>query len=328
MVQITMKKGIVTLMMGLMLSWGTTAAARDEEKPFSDTEVNKWITDYPELLQWSRKNQNISNPSNQPWIIAGMRHNKGFIDQLTAKGWTADRFFYTLDHLQQGLRIHNARKDQIQAQQRMKQSRQQFQNAASEMAQRAAASQKEMEAATKEQQAWARKQLEDQERRIRQDPTMNPWQKQQSLEFLRQQRAWIQQSSAPATAQNGQQQFQQAQRQSIINNPYIPEGQKRWILQQMQSNPGTQPQAVMNPEQARDAMIKQQKMWIAQQKAQLANNPYIPYEQRQIMERQMQQYVRNMEEGARQSYRIPSILPGGEMELIGKYSDKLQKIFQ
>lgn len=322
------KKGIVALVMGLLLTWGTTTTAQDGEKPFSDAEVNKFITDYPDMVQWSRKNQNMTNPTNQPWVVSGMRHNKGFVGQLSTKGWSAERFFYVLDHLQQGLQIKNARNDQIQAQQRMKESRQPFQNASGEMTQKAAASQKEMEAATKEQQSWAKKQLDDQERRIRQDPYMNPWQKQQSLDFLRQQRTQMQHSFAPSTAQNGQQQFWQAQKQAIMSNPYIPEGQKRWMLQHMQSNPATESQAATDPNQARDAMIKQQKMWIAQQKAQLANNPFIPYEQRQAMERQLQQYVRNMEEGTHQSFRVPPLLPGGEMELVGKYSDKLQKIFQ
>ena len=81
-----------------------------------------------------------------------------------------------------------------------------------------------------------------------------------------------------------------AQRARIANNPQIPPIQKKQILAQMdRSKPSAQqPMNPPNREAWQAKRLKQQQEWIAQQKQQIMNNPYIPPQQKKAMVAQVQ----------------------------------------
>lgn len=346
------KRAFLALTLGSSVFWVSTVSALDGAKPFSDDEIVKFMTDYPQIVQTiaqSQKDQNNQTPTNQPWMIPGMRHDKGFADQLTAKGWNADRFFYVFDQLNQGLMLRSAMKEQAAATQRMQESTKKFQEESrvhqEAAAQALTAANKEMAEAEKKRQAWLKEVLDAQESRIRSNPFMNPFQKQQVLNGIQQQRLLAQaatvQTAPPVDSakmmQQWQEQAQQAQKQAILSNPFMPPAQKYWLIQQMkanaaniaQSNVGTTSAPTpLDPSQAREQSINQRKEWIAQQKAMIASNPFIPPVQRQSMTQQMDQYIKNMEENMDRDVSSIGPLQKGEMALVEKYGDALMKVLQ
>lgn len=330
------KRAFLALIVGLSVSWGSAASAREVEKPFSDDEIRKFMTDYPQIVQAIAQ-----APANRPWI-PGVRHDKGFADQLKAKGWDADRFFYIFDQLNQGLMIRSALKEQAVATQRMQESTKKFQEEArvhqEAAAQALSAARKEMAEAENKRQAWMKEILDTQENRIRSNSMMHPFQKQQALDAIQQQRSLMRpvtvQTTSPADSVK---MMQQSQIQGIMNNPFMPPAQKHWLVRQMKANAAamarnsvgaTAAPAPMDSSQAREHAIKQQKEWIAQQKASLANNPFIPPAQRQSMTQQMDQYVQDMEENMNQDFSSTGPLQKGEMDLVEKYGDALMKVLQ
>ncbi|HAT50071.1 MAG: hypothetical protein HQL07_10865 [Nitrospirae bacterium] len=332
------KRAFLALIVGLSVSWGSAASAREVEKPFSDDEIRKFMADYPQIVQTIAQ-----APANRPWI-PGVRHDKGFADQLKAKGWDSDRFFYIFDQLNQGLMIRSALKEQAAATQRMQESTKKFQEESrvhqEAAAQALSAARKEMAEAENKRQAWMKEILDTQENRIRSNPMMHPFQKQQALDAIRQQRSSLRPVAVQATSPaDSVKTMQRSQIQAIIDNPFMPPAQKYWLIRQMKANTAAMARnsvgataapapAPMDSSQAREHAIKQQKEWIAQQKASLANNPFIPPAQRQSMTQQMDQYVKNMEENMNQDFSSTVPLQKGEMDLVEKYGDALMKVLQ
>lgn len=339
------KRAFLALIVGLSVSWGSVVSAREVEKPFSDDEIRKFMTDYPQIVQTIAQAQNsLQNsqaPTNRPWI-PGVRHDKGFADQLKTKGWEANRFFYIFDQLNQGLMIRSVLKEQAAATQRMQESTKKFQEESrvhqEAAAQALSAARKEMAEAENKRQTWMKEILDAQESRIRSNPTMNPFQKQQALNAIQQQRSSLRPVAVQATSPaDSVKTMQRSQIQAIIDNPFMPPAQKYWLIRQMKANTAAMarksvgaaaPPAPMDSNQAREQAIKQQKEWIAQQKASLANNPFIPPAQRQSMTQQMDQYVQNLEENMNQDFSSTGPLQKGEMDLVEKYGDALMKVLQ
>jgi len=193
-----------------------------------------------------------------------------------------------------------------------------------------------MEAAASERQSWMNRQLDAEERRIRQNPYMNPWQRQQALDLIRSQRDQVQKSAVqpftPEDSAKKMQQWQaaaqQSQRDAIVRNPFIPGAQKYWMIRQMQASTRQGSGATLDPKQTREQTIRQQKDWMAKHKAEMANNPFIPPEQRRIMSQQAQKLVQTMEEGMQKNPPQVGLLQEGEMELVEKYGDRLLQVFQ
>ncbi|MBF0145662.1 MAG: hypothetical protein HQL84_06850 [Magnetococcales bacterium] len=331
------KRGVLAMVLGVSVSLSTVVLAQEGEKPFSADEIQRFMADYPAMIQWNRKKQGDQAWQNHPWMIAGLRYNKEFVEQLAAKGWKSDRFFYIFNHLNQGLMIRKTQQQELESRKRMQEQMKRLQ---AESRARAASNQEEMAAAAQQRVASMTEQLDAEERRIRQNPYMNPMQRRQALDLLQQQRQFMKQSVNPGSSmQDWQEQMRQSQKQAILRNPYISAAQKYWMIRQMQANKVTATPSNkaammhggehhMGPGMDRESMFKQQKAWVARQKAAVANNPFIPPQQRELMKRNMDQYLQKMEEGMRADHSEAGSLPKVEMELVERYGDQLMKIFQ
>lgn len=338
------KRGLLAFL--LMLPLSSAAFAEGAEKPLSDGEIRKFITDYPDMIQWIKKNQIFQGQINIPWVMGGMRYNNDFVSQLEAKGWSGGRFFHILDHLNRGLMAREARQNQQRADARMKEDMQKLreENRVRDQAQdrELSAFRKKMADAAQKNRSAVVAQLDNQERAIRNNPYMNPFQRRQALDFVQQQRNQsLNQPVNFADSSKAMQQWQegvfQSQRQAILNNPAIPAGQKYWMIKQIKANKTNVSRGdgssssgggwAADPEQARKNALSQQKAWVIRQKAMIAGNPFIPPYQRQAMNQQLQGYVQAMEKNMHQG-QPSGQLNKGEMDLVEKYGDQLQKLFQ
>ncbi|MBF0110379.1 MAG: hypothetical protein HQL76_14515 [Magnetococcales bacterium] len=322
------KRGVFAILLGLSVSLSSGGYAQEAEKPFSDDEINRFMVDYGAMIQEARKRQGNQSMPYHPWTISGMRYDKGFVAQLTAKGWKPDRFFYIFNHVNQGLMIRKTDQERALAEKKMQDE---MQKLAEQSRSRNEAARKEMAEAARQRQSWMAGQLDQEERRIRDNSNIPPFQKAQALGMLQQQRRQLAQSSA-ATATPTREQIDQSRKKAIRDNPFIPPMQKQWLLQQFQGQQAKSDQtasaASPDARSQRDQMLRQQKEWIARQQAMVANNPYIPPQQRSVMKRQLDQYVRNMELQMQQNPSNTGFLPEEEMKLVEKYGDRLLDMLQ
>ncbi|MBF0379405.1 MAG: hypothetical protein HQL69_00180 [Magnetococcales bacterium] len=333
-----MKKSFIVgsfMVLSLIFSGLASASASVEQGPFNSDELEKFITDYSVMTKWQSPKGHYVGNLDSPWVMAGMQYNSEFAKSLEDNGWDANRYFYLLNHVRQGV-------DDEKSRRRAKQLDEAINRQMAEMAARMAAQQKKFEEQKQEQnrraEAWIKDQLEAQKKQVRSNPYMHPLQKQRILEFLdrsSKEANWV---SAPqasyeqarAQSQARQKAWEESYRQSIKNNPHIPVQQKIAILEGLDraSKPVevTPPIAMPTQEEMMARMQEQRKEWIEMQIARVQSNPGYSEKQRNRIIKRLQRFANEVVKGADNSSSFG--LPDVEKELIAKNYDRLVKLLK
>ncbi|MBF0339944.1 MAG: hypothetical protein HQL95_03155 [Magnetococcales bacterium] len=325
-----MKKQLVAGALGVLLlfSTGTVQAGENREQtPFNKTELDKFLADYPGFTQWVGKQNNLSDPVRNPWVLSGMRFDKGFTALLKEKGWEPERFFYLLNHVNTGLSMVASEKSQADAQARMDREQKEHEARIAKDRQKM---QQDMEAANQR----MKEQLKAQQEQIRANPYIPPHEKQRILEQMNR---GISTSKAapPMDAQAAQAQWIASQEQSIRANPYMHPMQRQQALAQLQQTRLSMQQQVKNapsqpqdPEAVRDEMRKMHKKWFENQKQVINNNPAVPAAQKKSLLEQLQNSEKAFTENLNAAPMAPtSLLPPAEKVLIESNQQKLNELF-
>ncbi|MBF0417442.1 MAG: hypothetical protein HQL86_04250, partial [Magnetococcales bacterium] len=122
-----MKKQLLAATLGVALLCGTAslrAAQPQEQKPFTQAELDRFVADYPALLQGLGKQNPQLEVPRTPWMVSSMRGDPNFNAQLKEKNWDPDRFHYLLNHINTGLALVEAEKSQAEIQARLAKERQ------------------------------------------------------------------------------------------------------------------------------------------------------------------------------------------------------------
>ncbi len=330
-----MKKSIITSgLLALSLIFSGVAGAEDDmrPKPFDSAELEKFVKDYQAFTQWQSKDENsLTGDLSDPWVMAGMQFDEEFAASLKAKGWNPERYFYMLNHIRQGVREERARLRRMETEARI--NKQMAEMNAEIEARRAEFEKKSRQQAAKAK-AWVNDQLEDQKRRVRENPYMHPMQKQVIMDFLNRSsaeaksidtpRANFQRNQAKAEAQ--QKMWENRYRHSIMHSPFIPPEQKRMIIEGLDQ--ANQPANMEMPSQKEmmARMQEQRKSWVARQIEQVQKDAFYTDEQKKnIIER-----LQNFDNDARkETQRKPfSSLPQEEMALIKQNSVMLMEMLR
>ena len=90
-----------TVFFVIVVTFGAAAQEGREEKPFTPTEFNKFMDDWPAFVTWAEARgehyQNLDAPG------AGTRFSNDMASFLGRKGWQPERFFYVLSHVTYGM---------------------------------------------------------------------------------------------------------------------------------------------------------------------------------------------------------------------------------
>jgi hypothetical protein len=333
-----MKKSFIAgsfMVLSMIFSGPASAADSVEQGPFDSVELEKFIADYSVMTKWqSPEGYYVGNLSN-PWVMAGMQYNSEFASSLEEKGWDANRYFYLLNHVRQGMMQERSKR-------RAKKLDDKINRQMAEMALRVAAQQKSFEVQKQEQNqraaAWIKDQLAEQKKRVRTNPYMHPLQKKSILEFLNRssnEARWV---SAPkvsykqaqARANAEQKAWEASYRKSIKNNQNIPVQQKIAILEGLDraNQPvGVTPQVAMpTQKEMMTRMQKQRKEWIERQIAQVnGNTGYSAKQQKRIVAR-LQRFAKQVATGfdGQNSFGLPAT----EKSLVHTNFDRLVKILR
>ena len=93
---------LITTLAGVCFSISfALAETPDLQKPFTGTELNKFMADWPGFSKWAESIGKKFDHAATP--MAGMQYGKDIQDYLTGKGWQTERFFYILSHVAYGL---------------------------------------------------------------------------------------------------------------------------------------------------------------------------------------------------------------------------------
>ncbi|MBF0446585.1 MAG: hypothetical protein HQL67_00120 [Magnetococcales bacterium] len=328
------KSIIVGGLVALSLTFsGSAGAMSSEHKPFDQKELSQFIKDYDQLTQWKPKEgQFVGNLKNQ-WVMAGMQYNPDFAATLTEKGWEKERFFYLLNHVQQGLSQERYRRQQQQAEEQMNKHMAEM---AERMAARQAAYEKQLQEQAEQAEAWVADQLAAQKKQVQDNPYMHPLQKQRILDFLNQASQESKRISDPQLsfekfreqAEAQRQAWEASLRQSIMDNKHIPEEQKKIILAGMdkanQPIVESKPEPMPSQEQMMARMQEQRQTWIAQQVEQIQKNPGYSDENKEKIIARLNSFAKQMEAGVHQ--KPASIIPEEEAALIQKNMDALMAV--
>ncbi|MEO5331769.1 MAG: hypothetical protein H7839_07070 [Magnetococcus sp. YQC-5] len=324
-----MKKHFVAaLLWVLVLSFGSSVGAMEptEQPPFNKTEMDKFLTDYPEFTEWLTKQNAHVDTKRNPWIMAGMRFDKAFTARLKEKQWDPDRFFYLLNHINTGLLLTASEKLQSEAQARMAQE-QQANNA--QMQKNQQQMQQEMADANQR----ARDQLAARQEQIRLNPNIPPFEKQRML-------AQMNRNASTFTAPNPQEAAQQRQSQQanwfntqeqyIRSNPNMHPMQRQQALAQLQQARLSQQQAAKpapfpSQEEMRNETITQYNKWFDNQKRAVETNPRIPPAQKKQMLEQLQTSAKQFKESM-EPKPAPSIIPPEEKALVEANQKRLMEL--
>ncbi|MEO5376775.1 MAG: hypothetical protein H7832_03170 [Magnetococcus sp. DMHC-6] len=300
--------GLLALALTLAVPVLGTATTPEEPALFSTEEMDKFITDYPKLRDWVADQGWGRSAGKSPWILSGMRYNKKFENLLKEKGWDADRFYYTLNHVRTGLRLI-----QVEA---FKQQRD-FPSGAKDLETLRNEAKKRLD----EQQSAQRKQIEN-------NPNIPPYQKQMWLNQMG--RSWGG-AAQPSWADWMKSQFEArkaADKWMVQNNPYIPPEAKNQILAQIDQQ--VIPAAWNPPKDSAEMMermIAQRESELNNQKNQIQNNPTLSPEQKKQMITTLDKSFEEMKKGATKKSEPLYLIPPEELELVKKNQNKLESIF-
>nr|CAX83924.1 uncharacterized protein [uncultured bacterium] len=337
-----MKKQLVAALLGMLaLAVAGNAPAREvtEQTAFNTTEMEKFIADYPGLLKWLGKQNPLYENQRSPWIMSGMRYDKGFTSRLKEQGWEADRFFYLLSHINTGLTINASEKMKAEAQARMEQQKK-------ESEARNAKNQEQMNKQIAEANQRMAAQLAEAKEQIRTNPHIPPQEKQRILDQMKENNTpATQPQSAEAAAQQAkaqQERWLTAQEQAIRANPAMHPLQRQQALEQIRqtrewqkrSSANAAPQAMeprsQSQEQMQAEMIKQNTQWFANQRNLLENNPSIhPAQKKQMLEQlaaSEKQFKESISQPSAQPSGPRSPIPAEEKSLIDANQGRLNEL--
>ncbi|MBF0270753.1 MAG: hypothetical protein HQL98_01590 [Magnetococcales bacterium] len=334
-----MDKKYVAAALGMLLFTMTgsiQAAEPPEQKPFSKTELDRFLADYPGFTEWLSKQHAMSPMSrNNPWVMSGLRFNPAFSAQLTEKGWNPDRFFYLLNHVNTGLMLTSAEKDQAEAQARMAREQKEFEE-------RTAQNQQNLQQEMNAGQARLEAQMNAQKEQIRTNPHIPPHEKQRILDQMSRHATGANPPLLDAKAQAEAAQKQQAnwitaQEQAIRTNPYMPPMQRQQALaqlqqtrQSMQQQQQQQAAAIakpLNPAATQAEMMATHQKWFENQKQALNNNPAIPADQKKRQLEQLQESEKHFKASLQQAKTPTPLLPPEEKTLIEANQQRLSELF-
>ncbi|MBF0180388.1 MAG: hypothetical protein HQM03_10240 [Magnetococcales bacterium] len=326
-----MKKQFVALLLWvalLGLTGSPATASTNEQTPFTKTEMEKFITDYPNFIQWLSKRNSRFESLHSPWLMAGMRYDKEFTARLAENKWDPDRFFYLLNHINTGLLLTASEKMEAEAKARMEQDRKEMQTQSDQQ-------QQEMRQRTKDDNQEMQKQMAAHQAQIRANPYIPPQEKQRILAQMNQ--ANLPASGAETAGQITEEQNRwfAAQEREIRANPFMHPMQRQQALQQIrqarqfqqQHTAAGQPDGprFRSQEDMQKEMRNQHQEWFRNQKQSLQANQFIPPAQKQEMLKQLAasetQFNASLE-----PQPIPSIIPSAEKTLIEANQQKLMGI--
>ncbi|MBF0438174.1 MAG: hypothetical protein HQL93_03540 [Magnetococcales bacterium] len=312
-----MKKHFVaTVLWGLafFLAGSGGAAEKMEQSPFTNTELEQFITDYPTFTQWSSKQNPMVDTMHGSWVLAGLRYNKDFITYLKEKKWDPERFFYMLNHINTGLLVNAAEKKQAEMKAQTEKNQQK--------------SQQEMAASNQRMRA----QMAVQQEQIRTNPYIHPAQKERILASMKTSSASL--NAGPVSMNEQQNNWFNSQEQAIRNNPYMHPMQRNQALSQLQQARNAQKQNAAMPvaksltqEEMQSDMQQLHKQWYVNQKQSIEANVAIPPPQKKWMLDRLQEQEKYLKEStSRQSVAQP-IIPGEEQSLINDNQSRLTDLF-
>ncbi|MBF0096421.1 MAG: hypothetical protein HQM04_02370 [Magnetococcales bacterium] len=312
--------------LALLLSFSGMATAADtplQPKPFDEVEFSRFLSDYPAVSKWVAEKGNRYGGQNSPWMLSGLRYDKDLQKHLQGAGWSAERFFYLLDHINLGLMTTQAELQQESMQQ-------QFEKAQATRNEESKKRQAQFQEQQRSALESARAQWSAQRERVSNDPYLPPMQKQQILAHMDQ--------NQPAVQGTGQQDRQRAwlneQKQQITNNVFIPPVQKQAMLAQLdRSIEGMNPPkpvapAKVDPAEQQAKIQAQHKQWLEDRMKEVRDNPMMPAAQKQQMLEQMQVSLKNAEKATQQVGKVQTgPLPVQEGQLIKSNRQKLTSLF-
>jgi hypothetical protein len=317
--------------LALLLSFSGAATAADapsQPKPFDEAEFSRFLSDYPAVSKWVTEKGNRYGSQNSPWALSGLRYDKELQKHLQSTGWSTERFFYLLDHINLGLMTTQAELQQENMQQQFEKA----QAARNEEFKKRQAQLQEQQRSSLEN---ARAQWSAQRERVSNDPYLPPMQKQQILAQM--------DRNQPAAQNPEQQQARQRtwlneQKQQIANNAFIPPAQKQEMLAQMDrsieginSAKAVAP-AKVDPTEQQAKIQAQHKQWLEERMKEVRDNPMMPATQKQQMLDQMQLSLKNADKAAQHAKEHAGKgqagpLPVQEGQLIKANRQKLTSLF-
>lgn len=324
-----MKKHLVAAALGALLASGTLQAAPPlEQTPFTQSELDRFVADYPGFTQWLGKHHTLSGEARHtPWMMSGMRFDPAFPALLKEKGWNPERFFYVLNHVNTGLMLATTEKNQAEAQARLAKEQK-------EQEARAAQEQQKMRQEISAANEKMREQLKAQKEQIRTNPYIPPHEKQRILDQMDRGASGMLQGdaqSAGSSAQAQQANWMASQEQAIRANPYLNPWQRQQALAQLQQARASMqraPTAVQPPkdvEAAQAEMRNMQNKWFENQKQVLMNAPTLPPAQKKAQLEQLQNAEKQFLASRNQPGPTP-LIPKEESALIQAQQPRLAEL--
>ncbi|MBF0296711.1 MAG: hypothetical protein HQL96_16125 [Magnetococcales bacterium] len=325
-----MKRQFVAVLLWIALLGLTGSAATastTEQTPFTKAEMEKFLTDYPNFLQWLAKRNARFESLHSPWLMSGMRYDKEFTARLTENKWDPDRFFYLLNHINTGLLLTASEKMEAESKARMEQDRKEMQAQTDkhqqEMQQRMKADNQEMQKQMAAQKEW-----------IRTNPHLPPQEKQRLLAQMNVAPGPIAPEDASRQITEEQNRWFDAQEREIRSNPFMHPMQRQQALDQIRQARRFQQQSATDrastprfrsQEEMHKDMKNQHQEWFKNQTRSLQANQFIPPAQKQEMLKQLAaseaQFNASLE-----PQPMPSIIPSEEKALIEANQQKLMGI--
>ncbi|MBF0260365.1 MAG: hypothetical protein HQL97_00835 [Magnetococcales bacterium] len=344
-----MKKQLLAATLGVALLCGTAtlqAAQPQETKPFTQAELDRFVADYPGLVQWIGKQNPQVDMARTPWMVSSMRGDPNFNAQLKEKNWEPERFHYLLNHINTGLSLVESEKGLAESQARLAKERQEIEARLAKERQeneaRLAEGRQQMEKEMAAANARMREQLQAQKEQIRANPYIPPYEKQR---ILAQMERNVQSNPAPVTAKvdaveasrKRQAEWIDAQERQIRANPYMHPMQRQQALEQLKqakkSLTPPAPKAVpaaaasSDPEAMRAEMEKMHKQWFSNQMQVINNAPTMPPAQKRVALEQLKSSEKQFAESMAKQADLPGILPKEEKSLIEAQQRKLTELF-
>ncbi|GAB0056217.1 hypothetical protein SIID45300_00522 [Candidatus Magnetaquicoccaceae bacterium FCR-1] len=304
-----MNKQLLAATLGVALLCGTVtlqAAQPQETQPFTQAELDRFVADYPGLVQWLGKQKPQFDTARTPWLVASMRGDPNFNAQLKEKNWDPDRFHYLLNHINTGLALVESEKGQAETQARIAKERQ-------ENEARIAKERQENEAriAKERQENEARIAKERQENDARQAEGRQRMEKEM------------------AAANKRMRDQLEAQKEQIRANPYIPPYEKQRILAQMardvQSNAAPANAPATAQVDAVEAARQRQAAWIDAQERQIRANPFMHPMQRQQSLEQLEQAKKSLKPVASPANAAPAAAHPSDPAALRADMEKMHK---
>lgn len=81
----------------------TAVFAQQDQKPFNAAELDKFINDYPKIVDYLEEHGEEMDYAEDPDSWQAMRMNKKFTDYVDGLGWSPERLGYVASHVSQGI---------------------------------------------------------------------------------------------------------------------------------------------------------------------------------------------------------------------------------